>query len=112
MNPAKLVDIGFTPLARNETISRLVRKYALPAAPQLPGFREMQPGDVTGVHVLLRGFMKRFEMSQVFETEKEVEHWFGSARGEGEVVGGRRKGQVVWSYVVQVRLMSRLLLMR
>ncbi|KAJ9092808.1 hypothetical protein QFC21_006684 [Naganishia friedmannii] len=101
LNPAKLVDIGFTPLARTETISRLVRKYALPTTPQLPGFREMQETDVRGVCGLLRGFMKRYEMSQVFGGEEEVGHWYLSARGLGEVVRGRREGQVVWSYVVE-----------
>ncbi|KAJ9122827.1 hypothetical protein QFC24_003863 [Naganishia onofrii] len=101
LNPAKLVDIGFTPLSRTETISRLVRKYALPVQPLLPGFREMEERDVHGVSELLKGFMKRYEMSQVFGAVEEVRHWFLSARGQGVVKGGRREGQVVWSYVVE-----------
>ncbi|KAJ9119010.1 hypothetical protein QFC22_003499 [Naganishia vaughanmartiniae] len=101
LNPAKLVDIGFTPLSRSETISKLVRRYALPAETALHGFREMEERDVAAVWRLLGGFMKRYEMSQVFGTEEEVRHWFFGARGVGEVKGGRREGQVVWSYVVE-----------
>lgn len=104
LNPAKLVDIGFTPLSRTETISRLVRKYALPAQPLLPGFREMEERDLHGVSELLKGFMKRYEMSQVFGAVEEVRHWFLSARGQGVVKAGRREGQVVWSCVIEVRL--------
>ncbi|KAJ9101499.1 hypothetical protein QFC19_005152 [Naganishia cerealis] len=102
LNPAKLVDIGFTPIGRGETISRLVRKYALPASPLLPGFREMTAADVPAVGKLLRAYMGRYEMQQVFTTDDEVAHWFLSGTGEGEYVKGQgRKGQVVWSYVVE-----------
>lgn len=104
LNPAKLVDIGFTPVGRGETISRLVRKYALPATPLTPGWREMTAADVPAVGDLLRRYMRRFEMQQVFRDDDEVTHWFLSGRGEGENKDGcGRKGQVVWAYVVEVR---------
>lgn len=104
LNPAKLVDIGFTPIGRGETISRLVRKYALPSTPETKGWREMTEADVPAVASLLRRYMRRFEMQQVFETDEEVKHWFLSGRGTGESVEGRgREGQVVWAYVVEVR---------
>ncbi|KAI5449375.1 glycylpeptide N-tetradecanoyltransferase [Naganishia albida] len=102
LNPAKLVDIGFTPVGRGETISRLVRKYALPATPLTPGWREMTAADVPAVGDLLRRYMRRFEMQQVFRDDDEVTHWFLSGRGEGENKDGcGRKGQVVWAYVVE-----------
>lgn len=104
LNPAKLVDIGFTPIGRGETISRLVRKYALPTTPLTPGWREMTQADVPAVATLLRRYMHRFEMQQVFATDDEVAHWFLSGRGTGESIDGRgREGQVVWAYVVEVR---------
>lgn len=104
LNPAKLVDIGFTPVGRGETISRLVRKYALPATPVLPGWREMREHDVPAVRELLGTYMRRFEMQQVFASDEEVKHWFLSGRGEGaNAEGCGRRGQVVWAYVVEVR---------
>lgn len=64
----------------------------------------MTEADVPAVATLLRRYMQRFEMQQVFATDEEVTHWFLSGRGTGESIEGRgREGQVVWAYVVEVR---------
>jgi glycylpeptide N-tetradecanoyltransferase len=105
LNPPKLVDVGFTPVARGDTIARMVKKFALPANPLIPGFREMTRADVPQVGALLRKYMARFDMVQTFEKDEEVEHWFLSGRGTGDRQpgGGKgRDGQVVWAYVVEV----------
>jgi glycylpeptide N-tetradecanoyltransferase len=83
----------------------MVKKYALPSKPLLPGFREMTKADVPQVGALLRKYMARFDIVQTFEKDEEVEHWFLSGRGTGnrEPGGGQgRDGQVVWAYVVEV----------
>lgn len=104
LNPPKLVDIGFTPIARGDTVARMVRRHAVPTDTQLAGFREMQKADVPQVAALLRKYMARFEIEQVFETDADVEHWFLSGKGEGPWAPGNgegHRGQVVWAYVVE-----------
>lgn len=101
LNPPKLVDIGFSPLGRNQTIARLVRQYAVPSEPQIPGFREMVKADVPQVGKLLRNYLSRFDIIQTFDKDEEVEHWF--LTGQGRDDSGNKVGQVVWAYVVEVR---------
>lgn len=100
LNPAKLVDIGFSPLRKGETIARLVRKYNPGEQTKTPGFREMVPADVPQVAALLRRYLGRFDCAQLFNTDEDVEHWFIS--GMGKEVNGKRENQVVWAYVVEV----------
>ncbi|RSH90742.1 glycylpeptide N-tetradecanoyltransferase [Saitozyma podzolica] len=100
LNPPKLVDIGFAHLPRTSTISRMVRQYAVPQHPRIPGFREMVKADVPQVGELLRKYLARFEVVQVFAKDEEVEHWFLSGQGREE--GGKRVEQVVWAYVVEL----------
>lgn len=100
LNPPKLVDIGFSPLPRGSTIARLVRQYSVGTATQTPGFREMVRADVPQVAALLRRFLARYDISQTFSADEDVEHWFLS--GLGRNVDGKRVEQVVWAYVVEV----------
>lgn len=100
LNPPKLVDIGFAALPRNSTMSRMIRQYAVPEQPRLPGFREMVASDVPQVGDLLRRFLTRFDVAQTFGSDEEVMHWFIS--GQGRVVDGKRVEQVTWAYVVEV----------
>ncbi len=102
LNPPKLVDIGFSPLGRNQTVSRLVRQYAVPSHPQIPGFREMVRADVPQVGELLRKYLARFDIAQTFSKDEEITHWFLSGQGREE--NGQRVEQVVWAYVVEVSL--------
>jgi glycylpeptide N-tetradecanoyltransferase len=88
----------------------MVKKFALPAKPLIRGFREMTKADVPQVGVLLRKYMARFDIVQTFEKDEEIEHWFLSGRGTGDYQpgGGKgRDGQVVWAYVVEVRIRTR-----
>ena len=53
---------------------------------------------------LYKRYMDRFDMSPLMTTE-EVRHNFLSGKGTGEIdVPGRREGQVLWVYVVEVIL--------
>lgn len=61
--------------------------------------------DIKPVAALLRRYLERFDIAQTFASDEEVEHWFLSGRGkEGKEGGGegKRQGQVVWAYVVEV----------
>nr|ODO02369.1 glycylpeptide N-tetradecanoyltransferase [Cryptococcus depauperatus CBS 7855] len=99
LNPPKLVDIGFSPLARGTTVARLVQQYSIPAHPSTPGFREMAIEDVPQVRRLLQKYLSRFELAQKFESDEEVAHWFLS--GQGREMDGKRIEQVIWAFVVE-----------
>lgn len=103
LNIPKLVDVKFTYIPRNTTLARLILRHKLPAATSLKGLREMEEKDIPGVKALWERYVTRFKMHPQF-TEDELQHNLLSGRGSGEAVGGRRNGQVVWSYVVEVRL--------
>jgi len=64
----------------------------------------MEEKDVAAVEKLFNEYMKRFKMTPHYSTD-EVRHNLLSGRGEGEVgedgTPGRRRRQVVWTYVVE-----------
>ena len=106
LNVPKLVDVKFTYVPRDMTIARMVRQAKVPSTPSLArsGLREMEERDVSAVAELYRRFMERFDMVPLLELD-DVRHQFLSGRGtrEREASTGRRLGQVVWTYVVEVR---------
>jgi glycylpeptide N-tetradecanoyltransferase len=64
----------------------------------------MEEKDVPLVADLFMRYMKRFGMSPLFDLE-EIKHHFLSGNGTGAIGDGgvgRRRGQVTWSYVVEV----------
>jgi hypothetical protein len=61
----------------------------------------MEDHDVPRVHALWERYMKRFGMVPVMDQD-DIRHHLLSGCGEGPVKKGRREGQVVWSYVVEV----------
>ena len=105
LNVPKLVDAKFTYVPRNMTIARMVRQFKVASSPALSraGLREMEERDVSAVSELYRRYMERFDMIPLLE-EDDVRHQFLSGRGKGErkASTGRRQGQVVWTYVVEV----------
>ena len=105
LNVPKLVDVKFTYVPRDMTIARMIRHFKLPSTPALlrAGLREMEERDVSAVTELYRRYMERFDMVPIFE-EEDIRHQFLSGRGSGEKEAptGRRSGQVVWTYVVEV----------
>ena len=105
LNVPKLVDAKFTYVPRNMTIARMIRQFKVASTPALSraGLREMEERDVSAVAELYGRYMERFDMIPLLE-EDEVRHQFLSGRGKGEreASNGRRQGQVVWTYVVEV----------
>jgi hypothetical protein len=105
LNVRKLVETGFNFVPRDMTLARMIRQHKVPDEIVLSGVREMEERDVPEVMELYQRYMKRFDMSPVM-TKEEIQHQFLSGRGTGESVGWSRQGQVVWSYVVEVRQYS------
>jgi glycylpeptide N-tetradecanoyltransferase len=83
----------------------MIRQFKVPSTPALSrsGLREMEERDVSAVAELFRRYMERFDMIPLLE-EEDIMHQFlsGRGRGEKEAPTGRRSGQVVWTYVVEV----------
>ncbi|KAF2203147.1 N-myristoyl transferase [Delitschia confertaspora ATCC 74209] len=92
LNWEKLWEVGFSPLPQGSTKQRQVLKYKLPDKTSTLGLRIMEPKDVDAALELLKRYLERMDMAQVFSKE-EFEHWMLPSK---EV-----KEQVVWSYVVE-----------
>jgi len=74
LSPKKLIDVGFSYLARNMTMSRTIKLYALPAEPQTKGLRRFKPEDAHGVTKLLNEYLDSTDMHPIFE-EHEIVHY-------------------------------------
>ena len=99
INARKLTEIGFSAVPHNMSLEQHVRRFELPKSTNLPGLREMEARDVAQVGKLMRRYMRRFDMAARFSDE-EVAHVLLSGRGR-QVEGGKREGQVTWTYVVE-----------
>ncbi|KAH4995469.1 glycylpeptide N-tetradecanoyltransferase [Parastagonospora nodorum] len=88
----KLYDVGFSPLPHGSTKQRQVIRYKLPDVTATPGLRQLEAKDVDAVVDLLRRYLERMDMAQVFDKD-EFEHWMAPTEKPQE--------QVVWSYVVE-----------
>ena len=111
MNIPKLVDVRFTGVPSTMTLARMIRLHKVPDRPRLldQGLREMVDEDVKQVGELFARYMDRFHMSPIYNDD-EILHQFLSGRGDGprgpDSWKTRREGQVVWTYVVEVRIPS------
>jgi glycylpeptide N-tetradecanoyltransferase len=76
--------------------------YRVPQETSLKGLREIEKRDLKQCSRLLRAYLARFDCAPML-SNKEVEHALWTGRGREEESGGKRKGQVVWTYVVEVR---------
>ncbi|KAM6951101.1 glycylpeptide N-tetradecanoyltransferase 1-like [Aplochiton taeniatus] len=74
LNPRKLMDVDFPGLRHNMTLQRAIKINRLPETTKTPGVRPMTREDVTGVHVLLQSYLKKFQLCH-WLSEQEVEHW-------------------------------------
>ncbi|KAF2709506.1 N-myristoyl transferase [Pleomassaria siparia CBS 279.74] len=88
----KLYDVGFSPLPHGSTKQRQVIRYKLPDKTATQGLRLMEAKDVDAVLDLLKRYLERIDLAQVFD-KTELEHWICPKEAPKE--------QVVWSYVVE-----------
>lgn len=96
LNWQKLYEVGFSPLPANSKPQYQVRKYALPDNTSTKGLRAMEDKDLDAVMSLYKKYMARYDMVPDF-TREEAYHWFvPKVEPSGE--------QVVWTYVVEVKL--------
>lgn len=95
INWQKLYDTGFSTLPGDSRPQLQIRRFAVPDATTLPGFREMRSADLDSVADLLVRYQARFDMAPDFSRE-ELEHWL--------LDPGRdpNQPQVIWAYVVEV----------
>ncbi|KPV75833.1 uncharacterized protein RHOBADRAFT_35600, partial [Rhodotorula graminis WP1] len=98
LNPAKLVKLGFSAVARNSTVARMVNHYRVPGETTIPGLRELEKRDLKQASRLMRAYSARFDVAPML-SNKDVEHAMWD--GRGKEVNGKREGQVTWSYVVE-----------
>jgi glycylpeptide N-tetradecanoyltransferase len=92
LNWEKLYEVGFSPLPHGSTKQRQIIRYKLPEKTSTQGLREMEAKDVEAVLDLLKRYLERIDMAQVFD-QTEFEHWMFPKE--------KPKEQVVWSYVVE-----------
>lgn len=88
----KLYEVGFSPLPHGSTKQRQIVRYKLPDTTATPGLREMEAKDVDAVLDLLKRYLERMDMAQIF-SKTDFEHWMFPSE--------KPKEQVVWSYVVE-----------
>ncbi|KAF2741298.1 glycylpeptide N-tetradecanoyltransferase [Polyplosphaeria fusca] len=88
----KLYDVGFSPLPHGSTKQRQIIRYKLPEKTFTAGLRLMEAKDVDAVLDLLKRYLERLDMAQVF-SKTEFEHWMFPSE--------KPKEQVVWAYVVE-----------
>ncbi|KAH7405896.1 acyl-CoA N-acyltransferase [Phaeosphaeria sp. MPI-PUGE-AT-0046c] len=88
----KLYDVGFSPLPHGSTKQRQIIRYKLPDVTATPGLRLLESKDVDATLDLLKRYLARMDMAQVFNREEFV-HWMAPTE--------KPKEQVVWSYVVE-----------
>ncbi|KAK4121928.1 N-myristoyl transferase [Parathielavia appendiculata] len=93
LNWMKLYEVGFSPCPPNSKPSYQARKYNVPENTSTRGLREMEARDLDAVQDLLERYLKRFDLTPMWD-RAEVEHWLlhkWDAPGE----------QVIWSYIVE-----------
>ncbi|KAF1913745.1 acyl-CoA N-acyltransferase [Ampelomyces quisqualis] len=88
----KLYDVGFSPLPHGSTKTRQIVRYKLPDVTATPGLRLLEAKDVDVALDLLKRYLARMDLAQVF-TKEEFIHWMAPTE--------EPKEQVVWSYVVE-----------
>eukprot|EP01091_Cochliopodium_minus_P020187 TRINITY_DN8733_c0_g1_i1.p1 TRINITY_DN8733_c0_g1~~TRINITY_DN8733_c0_g1_i1.p1 ORF type:complete len:453 (-),score=129.79 TRINITY_DN8733_c0_g1_i1:75-1433(-) len=88
LNPKKLIDIKFSYLKKNMTMSMTIKLFSLPEKPQTPGIRALEKKDIPQACQLLSKFLSRYHMYPHFN-EEEFEHWFLPRK------------EVIYSYVVE-----------
>ncbi|KAF0701601.1 Aste57867_7974 [Aphanomyces stellatus] len=74
LNPKKCIEVGFSHLAPNMTMTRTIKMFKLPEEPLIPNFGPMQPKHISCVTGLLRRYQKKFDLKADMN-EHEVAHW-------------------------------------
>jgi glycylpeptide N-tetradecanoyltransferase len=97
INWKKLYEVGFSPCPSNSKPEWQVRRYALPENTTTRGLRPMQPKDLDAVHDLLGRYLKRFDITPVWN-KVELEHWLLQKMDPSD----SEDEQILWSFVVEV----------
>lgn len=80
LNPKKLIEVGFSSMSRNMNMTRTLKLYRLPEAPNKTcgvggqSLRRAVKGDLKAMYGLFTAHMAKFDLVPVFEPE-EFAHW-------------------------------------
>ncbi|KAK0421404.1 hypothetical protein QR680_015217 [Steinernema hermaphroditum] len=88
LNPKKLIDVGFSHLARKMTLQRTIKLYKLPDAPKTPGLIQMEERHLDAAFNLLTEHLKLYDLVPIY-TREEFAHFF------------LPRAKVVYTYVVE-----------
>jgi glycylpeptide N-tetradecanoyltransferase len=88
LDPKKLIEVGFSKLAKRMTLSRTIKLHKLPETPGTKGLRPMKKEDAPQVLKLLNSYLSGFDLACIFQGVEDVEHWFLPREG------------VIYTYVV------------
>lgn len=75
LNCRKLIDVKFSQLSRNMTMSRTLKLYRLPQTTSTTGWRQMTASDVPSVLGIVNKHLSKFKLAPHF-SEREFRHWF------------------------------------
>jgi len=70
LDPKKLIDIGFSRLMPRMTMTRTVRLYKLPDAPQIPGIKPMQVENLESARNLLNTYLQKFKLAPFLSADE------------------------------------------
>jgi glycylpeptide N-tetradecanoyltransferase len=74
LNPKKLIEVGFSYLPANKTMTQIVKMAKIKQDHFVAGFREMQQQDLTQVTTLLNNHLNEYKVHIAF-SEQEVAHF-------------------------------------
>lgn len=88
LNPAKLIDIGFSRLPKRMTRAMLLKLMKVPEEPLIPGLRPLSEQTLESAHKLVTTFLEKFQLVPEYSLE-DFRHWFFP------------RDEVVYSFVVE-----------
>jgi len=88
LKPKKLIEVNFSHMKPRMNMSRTVRLYKLPNAPEVSGIRPLEEKDIPVARKMLVDYLSKFDLYVDF-TEEDFKHWFLPIE------------DVIYSYVVE-----------
>ncbi|EGG14860.1 glycylpeptide N-tetradecanoyltransferase [Cavenderia fasciculata] len=74
LNPKKLVEVGFSQIPANITMSLLIKLHKVPEATK-HAFRPLEKKDVPSATLLVQKYLSKYSLAPTFD-EHEIWHWF------------------------------------
>jgi glycylpeptide N-tetradecanoyltransferase len=75
LNPKKLIDVQFSSLPKQQSMSVHNKIYAVQSSSSIQGIRQMEEKDIKIVRTLLNKYLEQFKLRELYST-KEIRHFF------------------------------------